>query len=341
MKQSGTILFVTQFYYPHIGGVEKHVSQISRQLLTRKNSITILTEQYDNSLPLTEIIDGVSVIRIPIGNSKFLKKFYIWKWIFFHFDTIRDAKIIHVHDVFYYLLPFRLFIFSKKIFMTFHGYEGFPVKKRWVISRKIAETLTAGNICVGDFMKKWYFTKPTKIIYGAVSTTKLKNIRNAQSAVFFGRLDDQTGILEYVAAYKKIKKIYPKFKFTVVGEGNLRQKLPKDIKTLPFTHKTEEYISNNRFIFVSRYLSILEALIQKREVIAVYDNPIKKDYLMMSPFKEYISVAGNSGDIARIVLNKLKNKHNGAQLGKGYEFARQLSWQNLAKIYLKLWEIRN
>lgn len=340
MQQKQSILFIAKWYRPHIGGVEKHVEEIT-SIFKKKFTITIITEQFKKTLLLYEKRDGVIIYRIPIPKNVIIKKFYIWKWMLAHMGLFYRADVIHVHDVFYYILPFRLLFFYKKVYMTFHGYEGYPLKFRWIVARKIAETFTNGNICVGDFMKKWYFTNPISIIYGGVRLGRKNITPNPQTAVFFGRLDDQTGILEYLEAYKKICKIFPKFQLTVVGEGPLKAKLPKSIKIDKFSSNIEDYISKNRFIFVSRYLSMLEALAMKREVIAVYDNPIKKDYLQMSPFKKYISIAKNSDEIAEFVLNSLENEQeNSNKIEKGSVWASNQTWEKIVDVYRKLWNLK-
>ena len=337
IRQNTSILFISKLYYPHIGGVEKHLDFLCRELIRGGMSVTILTEQFTKRLNLYEKKDGVEIVRIPVTEKLFLKKFFIWKWILFHPLFLFKFNVIHIHDVFYYVLPFRLLFFFKKVFITFHGYEGYPIKFRWIVARKIAEYLTNGNICVGDFMKKWYFTRPTSVIYGAVSLRSTNSKPKDHSALFFGRLDDQTGILEYIEAYKKIKQKYANFKLTVIGEGPLRNKIPKEVEVIKFKSNVDQYIQANRFIFVSRYLSMLEALSQKREVIAVYDNPIKKDYIYISPFKKYVSVAGTSKEISNIVLRKLKNNQNYEMVEAGYSWAQKLTWKKMAKTYLQLW----
>jgi glycosyltransferase involved in cell wall biosynthesis len=337
--QKHSILFLCKLYHPHIGGVEKHVEEITHELIRKGFAITIVTEQYDKNLPLIEKVGGVSIIRIPIGQSVFLKKFYIWKWMLLHLSVLISHDIIHIHDVFYWILPFRLVIFYKKVYITFHGYEGFPIKLKWKIQRKIAEILTKGNICVGDFMKKWYKTTPSVVIYGGVRLEG-KNVKpDPQSAVFFGRLDAQTGIDEYVNAYKHLKTKFPKFRFTVVGEGEYRDKIPQDVHVEPFQKDVGRYISENRFIFVSRYLSMLEALALKREVIAVYDNPVKRDYLLMSPFKQYVSIAKNSNDIEEFIVSALKSDQSAETIKKGYEWARAQTWEKIARHYVDLWRV--
>lgn len=338
MKQNKTILFLTRLYHPHIGGVEKHVEELVVGLSAKGFRVTILTEKYRNDLPGEETIGTVKVIRIPIGENAFLKKFYVWKWMLAHVGILRDADIIHAHDVFFWILPLRPLLFFKKVYTTFHGYEGYPVKNRRRLIRKLSERLSNGSICVGNFMKKWYFADPDSIIYGGVRPAKQNTAKNAQSAVFFGRLDDQTGIKEYIEAYALIKKKYPRFKLTVVGEGQLKPQIPSDVVIIPFKKNIEKYISVNRFIFVSRYLSMLEALVQKREVVAVYDNPIKRDYLIDSPFNKYVHIAKNSEEIAQIVINSLKNPKTGEKMTEsGYLWAKKQTWENVTNTYLRLW----
>lgn len=338
MKQNKSILFLVRLYHPHVGGVEKHVHKLSQVLLKKGYSVTILTEKFDKDLRHKENIDGVTVIRMDVPESGFLKKFFIWKYILSHTDLFHNYKIIHVHDVFYWLYPILPIIIFKKVYVTFHGYEGYPVKKVWIIHRKIAEWLTKGNICVGDFMKKWYFTSPTSVIYGGVSLPNKIRAKIKDSAVFFGRLDDQTGILEYLKAYNIIKKKYPDFQMTVVGEGELVSRIPDSIVKVDFTNDIEKYISSHRFIFVSRYLSMLEALVQEKEVIAVYDNPVKRDYLKLSPFKKFVHMAKNEAEIAEFVINAIKNGSDPKILQEGYDWASQQTWENICKIYLSLWE---
>lgn len=339
MKQNKSILFLTRLYHPHIGGVEKHVEEISTLLKARGFFVTIVTEQFDIKLPLYEELRGLRIFRIPIGRNRFFKKFLIWKWILSHINLFVRADIIHVHDVFFWMLPIRILIPLKKVYITFHGYEGYPIKAGWKVQRKIAELLTNGNICVGIFMKKWYKTRPTLVIYGGVRVEGKKRAPDPQTAVFFGRLDNQTGILEYINAYQDIKKKFPKFRLTVVGQGELRSQIPPEVKVLGFKKKVEPYILENRFIFVSRYLSMLEALASNREIIATFDNPIKKDYLLMSPFKKYIFVGSNGHDIAKYVIKNLSKKGASNQTQEGTDWALAQTWEKVVENYLRLWKI--
>src|SRR3989304_3204257 len=117
------ILFITRLFFPHIGGVEKHVYEIAKSLDRRGNGITILTEKYDKKLKIQETIDGIKVVRFSYPHTKFLGLKFIWWRLFQNIKLIKEANVVHIHDVFIWYLPFRLLFPNKKVFTTIHGLE--------------------------------------------------------------------------------------------------------------------------------------------------------------------------------------------------------------------------
>ncbi|MDZ4228483.1 MAG: glycosyltransferase family 4 protein, partial [Candidatus Levybacteria bacterium] len=331
--------------YPHIGGVEKHVLEISRLLIEGGHKVTIVTEQNSSKLNPNETVEGIRVIRIPKLKEGKFKKFQIWKWLWNNSRLINDADIIHCHDVFFWYLPFRFIFPLKKVFTTFHGYESYPLKFKNVLMRKISEKLSMGNICIGDFINKWYGTKPTHTSYGAakIPSQKLQapNIIRKESALFIGRLHEQTGILTYVKAIKEMRKKNPNFDFLVIGDGVLKNKISGEIKTLGSISNAIKYFKDYNFAFVSRYLSILEAMAAKRLVFAVYDNPIKEDYLKMAPFAKYIIISGSSSELVSkmsFYLNNDNAREKEKMVEKAYAWVKKNTWKEMVNTYLKLWD---
>ena len=249
----------------------------------------------------------------------------------------KSSDIIHAHDVYYQYFPLKLLFLSKKSFVTFHGYETYPISKKAILIRKISEKLADGNIIVGAFMEKWYKTKPSFTIYGGVRIPKkVVSPKNLKSAVFIGRLDEHTGILEYVKAVEEINKKL-KFELRILGEGPYIKKLEK-FKPLGFKNEPMEYLSKYNYAFVSRYLSILEAFASKRLVFAMYDNPVKKDYLEMTPFINFLITADSSQKLARKVMYFQKNpKQANKFINSAYKWVKDQTWENVADTYLKLW----
>lgn len=328
------ILFLSRRFYPEIGGVEKHVQKTSELLIKKGHKVTVITESSGKE----DNYKGIKILRIKSGES-WLKKFQIWKWMWKNRQIIKDSDIIHAHDVYYWYFPFRFIYPQKKSFVTFHGYETYPIRKRAIIMRKMSEKLSNGNIIVGDFIKKWYGTKPNFVIYGAADIPKKSGTaKNIQSAVFMGRLDEHTGVLEYAKAVDLIKQKYPKFEFKIFGDGEYRNKLKK-FNPKGFIENPEGEYGKYHFAFSSRYLSILEALAHKRIVIAYYDNPIKEDYLKMAPFSKFIIIENSSEKIAdKVSIILRENKDMEKFVNSGYDWVRNQTWENALSVYFKLWE---
>ena len=60
------ILTVLTYYRPHTSGLTIYVERLARTLAKRGHQVTVLTSQYDKSLPREEICDGVRVVRAPV-----------------------------------------------------------------------------------------------------------------------------------------------------------------------------------------------------------------------------------------------------------------------------------
>lgn len=157
------ILFLCRLYYPHVGGVEKHVEKIC-DILSRKHKLRIITYKFDDNLKDYEVINGIEVYRMKAAT-----KLGVWNWMANNKYILDWAEVLHVHDVYFWIIPYKLLNPKKKTFITFHGYEGNNAPKiNQIFWHKFAEWLSDGNICIGDFHKKWYFTKPDVVSYGAV-----------------------------------------------------------------------------------------------------------------------------------------------------------------------------
>lgn len=246
------ILFFARLFHPHLGGVEKHVERVSQELIKLGHEVTVVTEQYHKKHKEVEKRKGIKIYRIPVGGvSEKAKKWRIWRWLWQHQDLIQTADIIHIHDVFFWYLPFRFLYLLKKVFITFHGYETkFPPTKSAIFQKRLAAKLTAANICVGDYIGKWYGIKPTLVTYGATDQKKLP-LPKKPHVLVLGRPSKDNNIQEVRLALKRVKHI-------------------------PITHSLRQA----SVVIASSYLSMLEALAAGRPVISLYSNPLKQDYLL-------------------------------------------------------------
>ncbi|HVT00830.1 MAG TPA: glycosyltransferase family 4 protein [Patescibacteria group bacterium] len=353
------ILFLTRRFFPDVGGVETHVLEISKELISRGHEVVILTEtapkdKHTNKRNYQSIEQSdtyyinsrngakssqtahfephlIKIISINTVNKVSSKKMGIWREMYKRRELISQADVVHCHDVFFWYLPFRFLYPTKKIFTTFHGYEtNFPPKTGAIFIRKISEMLSNGNICVGEYIHKWYGTNYDYLTYGGVNKkNKSKKVTNNKvEIVFVGRIERDVGVNKYLSLLKELRDKNISFNFTAIGDGSLKNSFKKYGKVIGFVKNPESYISNSDIVFASSYLSMLEALIEKKDVVAVYDNDLKKDYLEMSPFKNYVNILGPKDELKSL---------DGLKIKGGFKWASEQTWGNVTDIYLRLW----
>jgi len=342
------ILMFAPLLHPHIGGVEKHVKRLSEELIKMEYENSIITIKHDKTLPDFEELNKIKIYRFAKVR---LPK--IWFWIYNHRGLLKSADIIHCHDFgtfIYWYLPFRFLYPFKPVFVTFHGYEGIiPIPRKILFKRKVAEFLTKGNICIGDYIPKWYGTKANFISYGGVDiSTAVKNT-NYKGAVFIGRLEKDTGIMAYINAIKNLKKNYAiNFDVDICGDGSLRETIEKtikenelNVKLLGFVENPLDYLIKSKFAFVSGYLAILEAMINKKLVFGVYENELKKDYLTLMPnSKSMMVITSSPEELAEEIAYYYKNPERAEEkIKNAYNFAKEQTWEKVAEMYLKLWGV--
>jgi glycosyltransferase involved in cell wall biosynthesis len=359
-----TILFLTRKFYPHIGGVEKHIQEISEILAAKGHKVIIISEldnkshssiyqlESENARQAGKPI-GIESYKIDVGNDDWFKKFRIWRKLWSYRRLILYSDIVHCHDVFFWYLPFRFIFFKKSVYTTFHGYEGNNIPSRKAIyMHKLSEKFSNGNICVGNFFKKWYGTKPTFVTFGAVNFKKVKqystiiNNKNKlkNKVIFFGRLEKETGIMQYLEAVKILKNNDINLELDIYGEGSLKKDINIYIKDNKLNinlkkpiMNIESVLNNYEYIFCSRYLSILEAMAFKKPIFAEYNNTIKKDYLEMTPFAKYISISKNAKEISQDLFDLIKTKKQ-LDTNNGYQWVKNMTWENMVHLYLRLWK---
>lgn len=394
-----TILFFARLFYPHIGGVETHMLEVGDRLRKKGHKIILVTEKLPdgshrnwqkeiNSANMAGEIESRlafwDIYHIPVGKYGKNKKWQIWWWLWQHKGLIEKADIVHCHDVFFWYMPFRFLYRDKPVFTTFHGYETkFPPAKSAITIRWLSAMLSWGNICVGDFIKKWYGTKPDFVTYGGVDIEEIRkyqegsypvvNMRNEENKknreseeggyltsregskvntnkirkeeiliVFVGRLAQDTGILAYEETIEILNnKSKQKCNFIVLGNGDLKEKLSNLSTIVSNEQNIYPYIKNAQIVFTSSYLSILQALAMRKPVIAFYNNPLKEDYLKLSPFARWIAIENSSEKIAKKVLHILNEKESIAKtIKEAYFWVNEQTWDAVANLYLKLWDLK-
>lgn len=302
------IIFLSHYFYPHVGGVEKHVLNVGKKLTKHGDKVTVITEKYNNILKKYDEVENINIVRFKCRNIKGIGLISIWLWLYKNRNLIKDADIIHCHDVFIWYLPFKFIYPTKKVFTTIHGFEwDNPFRKISLQQKRIAINLSYKVIGIGHFLSKYLNIKFDHISYGASYVHDYETSHDVKKIVYVGRLEVNTGILEFLIWLNK----NPGYNIDFCGDGPLRKECEKYGKVHGFVDPTP-YYKKAEYVVPGGYLAALEALNYGCKLKLYWNNKLKEDYWKMSPFY------------------KLKGK-------KLYNWARAQTWDKLANEYLDLY----
>ena len=161
------ILVLAHYYWPHVGGVEKHAEEVNKRLRLKGINLTVLTEKYGQGLKDRDVKDGIEIIRFSYPHRRFFGLLAIWKFLWKNRILIKQSDIIQIHDVFIWYLPFRFLYPLKKVYTTIHGYESdahFTQISIW--QKRLGVALSTASIGVGKYLEKYLKVKFSRIVYG-------------------------------------------------------------------------------------------------------------------------------------------------------------------------------
>jgi len=335
---------LTGHFAPRLGGVEKHVLRVSQELAHLGHAVTVLTRQWEPEWPQQEEVQGVRVRRAAGGLAKALLDRQL--------DLLQQADLIHCHDLYSYLRFYAPAWPAARppLFVTFHGYEGYPVSRtaRWLRRRLAARA--AGVICMGEFICRWYGHACDDISYGAVDAPAERPPPPAPDApaLYVGRLAPDTGIMEYLEALRILRDRGHVVALSICGDGPLRDAvvaLARDadlaVTLHGWTADVGPLLSGCRFAFVSGYLTVLEAMAHRRLACSIHDNPLKRDYLELFPAAHHMIIADSPESLAADIQQHLEDANLAAARTEAAEaYAREQTWDRVAALYLGLYRKR-
>lgn len=115
------ILTVLTYYRPHTSGLTIYAERLAKAFAKRGHQVTVMTTQYDPSLPNEEIMDGVKVVRVPVAAR-------VSKGVLAPTFGLVATRLVWQHDVVQLHLPqfdapgvaFRARLFGKPSVLTYH-----------------------------------------------------------------------------------------------------------------------------------------------------------------------------------------------------------------------------
>jgi len=217
------ILFIQEYYYPYIGGVETLFKVLAESLVKRGHTVRVVCTKYNKSLPEKSEINGVEIIRVPIASRytfSFLGFFYIWK----HskgFDFIQTTTYNAALPAFFIAL-FR----RKKVAITFHELWGklwfklpfmnFPIRlgfylyEWFVLQLPFHKFIAVSDSTKNDLLKSKKSSKVVRIYNGIqYNFPESQDRYETFTFTYFGRLGVSKGLDVLLKAAKIFLNNHP------------------------------------------------------------------------------------------------------------------------------------
>ncbi len=257
-------------FYPHIGGVETHVYEISKRL-ARDFEIEVITTDPTGKLPKVEEIDGIIVRRFKSFAPSNAYHISFDMYIFFK-KYLYKYDIVHAHS--YHALPALFaslakdnnskFIFTPHYHGKGHTFTRNILHKPYkILGRKIFDKSDA-IICVSKFEKDLIlrdfrvYSSKVYIIPNGINFDEFKCVdkikrgkdQSEKVILYVGRLEKYKGIEHVIRALTKLGKEYV---LEIVGKGPYRQNLIKLARKLGVLDRIRFYQNLNRNELIKRY----------------------------------------------------------------------------------------
>lgn len=344
------ILMIAERLPPAIGGVERHVAGLARELAGRGHAVTLVAPSHAANLPPEEQMGNARVLRLPRAGPGQGRRDYMraWRWWASHHSLLAQADLIHFHEVYallHWFGPARLLCLGKPLYLTYHGYEmRYPIPARARLYRWLGARLTRGSICIGHYLVKWFGLRPAAVSYGAVTVQEPPPLPDTPRAIFVGRLAADTDLATCLQALHILRqKTGRSLPLTVCGDGPSRLALERlaagkgvDTTFVGFVADPTPYLAHATHVFAPGYLAMLEAMSAARPVLSVYHNPVKKDYFRLMPGAEHVLTLAETPEELAGALGSMPDGDE--RIERARRFAAGWTWERLADTYLALWE---
>lgn len=309
------IVMLVPYFYPHTGGTEKYVRDLSTALIQEGHEVTVITNNLPKSknAPKHETLpEGIKVIRLDA-----IDMFnYLPVGIEFNLKMLEGFDIVHVHVPAFSFLRSVAGKIKQPLVVTYHcdvtvseKYFGIPVPS-WFVpifegsSNAYAKTLIPKAEVVYNTTDTYAETSPVmkdiphKVIPIGIFANKIDEIqkklnltsdkKNPRQILFLGRLAGNKGCDYLVKAMPAVLKQFPDTKLIICGDGEEKAHILDLVTqfnigesitflgTATFEKLVELYYTSIAYIFPS--INRLEAFgIVQLEAMANYSAVVASD----------------------------------------------------------------
>jgi phosphatidyl-myo-inositol alpha-mannosyltransferase len=244
------LVLVTEFYYPHLGGVTEHVHHLALELRRRGHDVTILTSHMKGESADPPYVRRVGTSRVIYSNGAFARITTGWRLTDRIESLLRDigAELVHVQDGLAPVLgPFAATAAGRlglPVVATFHSWfshsVGYTLFRRPLQRRldRLAACIAVSEPVVQALSR--YLRGSWEIIPNGVDVNLFHPngrrptdyLTRGPRLLFLGRLDPRNGLDTVLAAMPRILQRYPATRLLVAGDGPLRRVYERAAKPL-------------------------------------------------------------------------------------------------------------
>lgn len=230
---------VSEFYPPHVGGVETFVQNLAENLVEHGHECTVLCT---SDVEGDETINGVRVMRLPNSPLEFHGVNFFFKGTLKR--IIGEFDIVHINS-FYPFLSLEAsrecvrqgvpYVFSPH----YHGKGHSPLGKLlFYLYKPMASPLfrdAAMVICCSDYEKglvleSYPFCDRVTTISHGVQKFDLDNRGRDGNILFIGRMERYKGPQHVVGIVKRLHEKGKEVKAVMVGDGPMKESIEKEIE---------------------------------------------------------------------------------------------------------------
>jgi phosphatidyl-myo-inositol alpha-mannosyltransferase len=230
------IALVTEYYYPHLGGVCEHVHFFAREARRRGHHVDIITSHIPGAAEVPNVIrigrsqpvqanGSQARITLGLGLRRRMRR------------VLREGRydVVHVHSPLTPVLPLLAIDEAEvPVVGTFHTYfdhsKGYALFNRYFQRRldRLSAAIAVSHSTTVALNR--YFTADWRIIPNGIDVDvftphapRPPEIRtDVPSILFLGRFDPRNGLDTLIDAFRRVKARGHRAQLVVVGDGPLR-----------------------------------------------------------------------------------------------------------------------
>lgn len=230
------IALVTEYYYPHLGGVCEHVHFFAREARRRGHHVDVITSHIPGAQPQPHVIrlgrsqpvycnGSQARITVGLGLRRQMR------------NVLRRGRydVVHVHSPLTPVLPLLAIEEAEcPVIGTFHTYfdrsVGYTLGRRYFQKRldMLSSAIAVSRSTTVALDR--YFDADWKIIPNGIDTDVFNPAapapkgfpRDVPTILFLGRFDPRNGLSTLIDSFRLVKGSSREAKLIVVGDGPLR-----------------------------------------------------------------------------------------------------------------------